>query len=123
MNWSYLFKHWFGTLLIAPIISQIIEITTKQNNQIFPFFEFYYLYILVGLLLSTPTYVIYFFIFWLLDKNNVNRIFAKFILILFTISGIVITFLSIGNPSFEGVFSYCFTSLLLGLILKLEKKI
>ncbi|MFT7350580.1 MAG: hypothetical protein ACI9XR_000289 [Flavobacterium sp.] len=23
MNWSYLFKHWFGILLLGPIVSQI----------------------------------------------------------------------------------------------------
>lgn len=123
MNWGYLFKHWFGTLILAPLIGQIIEHFTNNSNQIFDYFETYILFLIFGLFFSTPTYLLYSLIYWFLGQKNINKKYAKIILILFAIAGIIITFGSIGGSfGYKGTLIYSLSSIITGLFLKLNLK-
>lgn len=123
MNWNYLFKHWFGTLLIAPIIAHIIAFINNDYNQIFAFLEYYLLFLIFGLFFSTPTYMFYGFLYWFLSMKEINTNYSKLILIAFAIVGIVITFWLIGGTfSFKGALSYSLSSIVTGLIFKLNYK-
>lgn len=123
MNWSYLFKHWFGTILLGPIIGQIIEIFLNQNNKIFDFLEYYIFFILFGLLFSSPTYIIYGILYWILANKKIDYNYSKFILIFFVNAGIIITFFSInGFSTYQGILSYCLASIITGLFFKLNFK-
>lgn len=123
MNWTYLFKHWFGTLLIAPIIAQVIELIITKNNQIFSFSESYLLFLIFGLFFSIPTYLLYIFLYYFLIQKNINTVCSKIILISFAVSGIIITFWIIGGTfSFKGALSYSLSSIVTGLIFKINYK-
>ncbi len=124
MNWSYLFKHWFGTLLLGPIVGQIIIILTNQENQVFDFLEFYIFYLLFGLFFSSPTYILYAILYWILSSKDISKNYSKSILISFASIGIIITFLTLnGMSTFQGIISYMIPSLFLGLFLKLNFKV
>jgi hypothetical protein len=123
MNWSYLFKHWLGTLLFGPIIAQIIEIFLNQNNKILDFFEYYILFLLFGFLFSLPTYILYGILYWILANKKIDYNHSKFILIIFANAGIIITFFLInGFSTYQGILSYCLASIITGLFLKLNFK-
>jgi hypothetical protein len=123
MNWSYLFKHWFGTLIMAPIIAQIIDLLMNKNNQILNFFESFPLFLLFGLFFSTPTYLLYSILFYYLNYKNIKNVFAKIILISFALLGITITFWLIsGTLIYNGILIYCISSIITGTIFKLKNE-
>lgn len=124
MNWSYFYKHWFGTLLLGPIIAMIIEYYTNENSQtIFGFLEVYPIFLIVGLMYSTPTYILYGFIYYFLGQKNINLIFSKIVLIFFAVNGVIITFWLLGGSwSIDGILSYCIASMISGLYFTLDFK-
>lgn len=124
MNWSYLFKHWFATLLLAPIVAQIIVLFAGGgSHSLFGFFETYFLFVFFGLFFSTPTYFLYAYLFSFLKKKNTCLPLAKMILIAFAVSGIIITFWSIGGSwSHNEMLSYGASSIISGLYFKLNRK-
>jgi hypothetical protein len=121
MDWSYLFKHWFGTLIMAPIIAQIIDLLMNKNNQILNFYESFPLFILFGLFFSTPTYLLYSILFYYLKYKNIKNVYAKIILISFALLGIIITFWLIsGTLIYNGILIYCISSIITGTIFKIK---
>lgn len=123
MNWSYLFKHWFGTLIMAPIIAQIIDLLMNKNNQILNFYESFPLFLLFGLFFSTPTYLLYSILFYYLNYKNIKNVFAKIILTSFALLGITITFWLIsGTLIYNGILIYCISSIITGTIFKLKNE-
>lgn len=123
MNWSYLFKHWFGTLIMAPIIAQIIDLLMNKNNQILNFHESFPLFLLFGLFFSTPTYLLYSILFYYLKYKNIKNVYAKIILISFALLGIIITFWLIsGTLIYNGILIYCISSIITGTIFKIKNE-
>ncbi len=123
MNWSYLFKHWFGTLIMAPIIAQIIDLLMNKNNQILNFYESFSLFLLFGLFFSTPTYLLYSILFYYLKYKNIKNVYAKIILISFALLGIIITFWLIsGTLIYNGILIYCISSIITGTIFKIKNE-
>ena len=123
MNWSYLFKHWFGTLIMAPIIAQIIDLLMNKNNQILNFYESFPLFFLFGLFFSTPTYLLYSILFYYLKYKNIKYVYAKIILISFALLGIIITFWLIsGTLIYNGILIYCISSIITGTIFKIKNE-
>lgn len=124
INWSYLFKHWFGTLLIGPIIFQITTpFSSDTFHLVFSFLEAYPLFILLGLLFSIPNYVLYGFLYFYLARKVINPSYAKAILVLFSGVG-VITTTSIMNGSImpDITLPYSISSIITGLVFKLNFK-
>jgi hypothetical protein len=123
MNWSYLFKHWFGTLIMSPIIAQIIDLLMNKNNQILNFYESFPLFLLFGLFFSTPTYLLYSILFYYLKYKNIKIVYAKIILISFALLGIIITFWLIsGTLIYNGILIYCISSIITGTIFKIKNE-
>ena len=124
MNWSYLFKHWFGTLLLGPIVSQIIMYLTILNpHRIVGLLEVYPISLIFGLIFSTPTYIIYSFIYYFFGQKNLNVIFAKIILITLAVLGVIITTTILkGNMMEDIAVSYSIASIIAGLFFKLNFK-
>ncbi len=121
MDWSYLFKHWIGTLIMAPIIAQIIDLLMNKNNQILNFYESFPLFILFGLFFSTPTYLLYSILFYYLKYKNIKNVYAKIILISFALLGIIITFWLIsGTLIYNGILIYCISSIITGTFFKIK---
>lgn len=81
MNWSYLFKHWTGTLLIGPIICDLSYYYTSNTNRIFGLVEMFPFTLLFSVVFSIPTYAVYGFIFYFLMKKNTTETTSKMVLI------------------------------------------
>jgi hypothetical protein len=122
MNWNYLFKHWFFTLLLGPVISQIIMYVTILNpHKIVGLLEVYPLALLFGLFFSTPTYILYAFVYYLLAKYNINLMLSKTILILFAVCGVITTTSIIkGSMMLDIAISYSISSVVAGLFFRLK---
>jgi hypothetical protein len=123
MNWSYLFKHWFGTLLISPFVFDILTMIVNTSNSMCCLFEIYPFVVLFSLIYSTPTYLVYSLIYYVLAKKKVGICFSKLILLAYTTICILITFLIFfGEREFIISISYAITSILLGIKIKLNFK-
>lgn len=116
MQWSYLFKHWFATLLIPLFLTKLL-----YDSSI----ELLIITLIVGLVFSLPTYAFYALIFHSLQEETVSITRKKIILIGISVIGIVITFALISGDV-RVVFTYdtliyTLTSLITGIFFKLEK--
>jgi hypothetical protein len=83
----------------------------------------YPLFLIFGLIFSVPTYILYGGIYYLLGQNDFHLLLAKAILILFSVSGVIITFWLLGGSwSINGIQAYCLASIISGLYFKLNFK-
>ena len=121
MQWNYLFKHWFATLLIAPLLTDLFFYLSPIENSIGGFLiRGYWIVLVMSLIFSLPTYIIYAIIFYYLTKVDKSFNIIKITLILIAIVGIYVTFTLIFPPQYLVVtFAYILTSLLSGIIFKL----
>jgi len=119
MNWNYLFRHWFSTLLFVPIIFQFLENWDLNQLTAIGFLELFPAFLTLGLFFSIPTYILYSILYYYLAQLNFK--FSKLILILFSIVGIVITASIIGGTMMPNVsLAYCLSSIITGLFFKLN---
>lgn len=123
MNWSYLFKHWFGTLLFAPFVFELFCIISERSNSVVGLIEVYPITFIFSLIFSAPTYILYGIIYFYLSKKEIAIKYSKTILILFTSLSILITFHIVFNARELYIsFAYTITSIILGIIFKLNFK-
>jgi hypothetical protein len=122
MNWDYLFKHWFSTILLGPIISQMITYFYDLDpHKIIGLLEAYPISLLFGLIFSSPTYLFYGVLYSFLARKNINPNYAKAILILFSVAGVIVTTSIIkGSMMLDIAISYSITSIITGLFFKLN---
>lgn len=122
INWIYLFKHWGFTLLLGPIVSEIsMYITISQPNKIVGLLEVYPIAIIFSLLFSSPTYILYAFLYYYLARTSINLNFAKVILISFAVIGVISTTLIIKGSIMKDIaISYSVASIITGIFLKLK---
>lgn len=115
-------KHWASTLLIAPFIVQILMYISKNNaHQIVGLLEVYPITLIVSVVFSLPTYVIYGIIDYFAIKNSVSEKTNKYILICTALVGILFTFLILFKTNqLEIILGYGITSVFFGIILKLS---
>jgi hypothetical protein len=119
MDWSYLFKHWIGTIFISPFIFELFCIFNQNINGLV---DVYPITIIFSLIFSAPTHVIYGFLYYFLGKKNINLKLSKIILVLFYAIGIITSFAFIfGIDEVELISAYLFTSIFLGLVFKLKR--
>lgn len=122
MNWSYLFKHWIGTIFISPFVFELFCIFNRNLKSVIGLVEVYPITIIFSLIFSTPTHVLYGFLYYFLGKKNINLKFSKIILILFYALGIIISFaLIFGIDEVELISAYLSTSIFIGLVFKLKR--
>lgn len=123
MNWSYLFKHWFGTLIISPFIYELFNLMKVNSNRVIGLVEIYPITFIFSLIFSIPTYIIYGFIYYFLARKEISIIKSKIILLQFTVLSILITFHVVFNARELTIsISYAVTSIILGIYFKLNFK-
>lgn len=124
MNWSYLFKHWFGTLLLSPLISEVLVHTNYANSaKSASLLDVYPVAVILGLFLSTPTYILYGFVYYFLAYQKIRTEYAKLILIAFAALGVIVTMLAMqGSWMFDIGLTYFISSILAGVFFKLNFK-
>ena len=123
-NWNYLFKHWFFTLLLGPVISQIIMYIIVLNpNKIVGLLEVYPITLIFSFAFSIPTYILYSILYHFLSHRNINEKYVKIILIAFAVSGVFITTTIIKGSMMKDIaWSYSISSIISGAIFKLNFK-
>ena len=93
MNWNYLFKHWFSTIVFTPILIEILEyLESKNYASIDESLLLYFLMLVFGFIFSIPTYIIYSIVYYILAKKNINNYTSKLLLITITVVGILGSF-------------------------------
>jgi hypothetical protein len=123
MNWSYLFKHWFGTLIISPFVYELFNLMKVNSNRVIGLVEIYPITFIFSLIFSIPTYIIYGFIYYFLARKEISIVKSKIILLQFTILSILITFHVVFNARELTIsISYAVTSIILGIYFKLNFK-
>ncbi|WP_298394233.1 hypothetical protein [Flavobacterium sp.] len=123
MNWNYLFKHWFGTLVFAPFIFDLFCLFDENLANIAGLIEVYPITLIFGLLFSLPTYILYGIIYYYLANKEVSILYSKITLIVFTTLSILITFNIVFHAREPiGGYVYAITSIILGILLKLNFK-
>jgi len=123
MQWNYLFKHWFVTLLIALFLSDLLLHINPANNKIDGLVNGYFVVVYMSFIFPLPTYIIYTAVFNYLKKKRFSIIFSKRILIVIAVVGVFITF-TLGFPFmyyFPATLGYILISLFTGIFFKLEK--
>lgn len=124
INWGYLFKNWIFTLLIGPIISQIVAFIPFFNQILgVNLLGSYPIILIFTFVFSIPTYIIYAFIYYCFSDKNLSISYTKTILISITVIGISITSAFItGVLGFFFALSYSISSIMFGLIFNLDFK-
>lgn len=126
INWGYLFKSWIFTLLIGPIISQIIAfLPFFQSNQMLGIglLGLYPMTLIFTFAFSIPTYIIFAFTYYYFSDKNLSISCTKAILISISVIGISITSAFItGILGFFFALSYSISSIMFGLIFNLDFK-
>jgi hypothetical protein len=122
MRKTYVVGHWGLTLLLAPFTSQALQYAFIPNaHQIAGLLEVYPIALAFSIAFSLPTFFVYLTCFYFLSKSNVNLTTSKFILIAISVTGIYITMAIIkGSMSQDISIAYSLTSLIVGLILKVN---
>jgi hypothetical protein len=123
MNWIYIFKHWFSTLLVAPILSDVLNYYYTDTQFMFSLTSLFPITFIFGLIFSLPTYIFYGLTYYFLNKKNIKSIHKKTVLISITVIGIILSFyLIFNNREQNTVLAYSLTSIFFGLIYKIEKQ-
>ena len=115
MNSIFLLRHWIFTLLLGPIIFSIINgySANWSSRNFSDFFQLYPFMVIIGLLFSLPTYLLYIFITTVLKNKNIKIVHEKTILIIFVISGVFITTALInGTVWFDLAISYSLSTII-----------
>ena len=115
MNSIFLLRHWIFTLLLGTIIFSIINgySANWSSRNFSDFFQLYPFMVIIGLLLSLPTYLLYIFITTVLKNKNIKIVHEKTILIIFVISGVFITTALInGTVWFDLAISYSLSTII-----------
>jgi len=118
IEWSYLFKHWFSTLLIAPFLSDLFFYINPVDNKFGGLINGYFIVFIMSFILSLPTYIIYAAVFYHLKKKQFRAIYSKKILIAISTTGVFITFmLSFPGGYLHTSLTYMLVSLVTGIFL------
>ena len=122
MNHNYLLKHWFVTLVLAPLLYCLYDLTyATGSDKVIGFIALYPIVIIFSFLFSLPTVLAYFLIFRMLTKQKRSPLFTKFILISVTVIGIAITLSLIGGYLSTTLgFAFSFTSIITGCLFKIQ---
>ena len=123
MNKNYIFKQWFSTLFISPIVSDLIIYFFTDKQSQFELTSMLHIVFIIAFIYSLPTYIIIIGTFKLLEKWNCNIIFSKILINIIAAIGIIISIIfTFGDQEREICLGYLVTSLFFGIIYKLNFK-
>ncbi|RKR10818.1 hypothetical protein C8C83_2508 [Flavobacterium sp. 90] len=122
IDWSYLFKQWIFSLIIGPVISQIIAfIPVFYPSQAIGLLGMFPVVFIVSLIFSAPTYIVYAFVYNFLAKKDFPILYSKAFLITIPVIGVFITTAFIGGMLWYFIaVSYSLSSIICGLLFNLN---
>ncbi|MES2616279.1 MAG: hypothetical protein V4613_00265 [Bacteroidota bacterium] len=128
-NKSYPGKLWLATLTITPLLLLLEGVLLKGERVMFieglkDFLSTYVIFILFGLLYSIPLGIIVLVLYFTLIKRQVSVIRIKSIVIGTVLLGLFVTFYLLDNKNlWKFNWFYCYTTIVSGLLLRVEKKV
>ncbi|WP_410877777.1 hypothetical protein [Myroides sp. DW712] len=122
LHWNYVLRHCLSTLLLAPSVAQGLLYLIRENAyQVVGLVEVYPITLLVSVVFSFPTYLIYGVADYYLKKRSVPNKTIKWILNSIALVGIILTFSFLFRlPQVEIMIGYALTSLFFGVIYRLK---
>ncbi len=118
-KFTYPILHYLLTLILSPFIVMFMSDNPYLNNIASPF-----IMMLMGLLYSLPTFIIYIIEFIVLRRYQVNQFVVKTALIFTALIGMVITILILfDQDELVLMVAYGIVINILGLVLPMSKKI
>jgi hypothetical protein len=118
---AYILKHWTLTLVIAPFLPAIYEGLFLLERGWAKTLELYPLFLIFSFVFSLPALLVYFLLFQVLAKENINPLTMKLVLIGFAVISIALTCWSIkGSMMPVLATSYSISVVFTGLICKLR---
>ena len=98
MDYKFPIKNWLTTLVAAPVLGGLIDYFYKPVVPTFVgWLELYPNLVFFSLIISLPTLILYYIVFFILNWKNVSNTGLKLILIVVTAIGTIITFNIIGG--------------------------
>lgn len=124
INFGYLFKHWIFTLIIGPIISQIIAfLPVFYPSQAVGLLEMFPIVFIASFIFSIPTYIVYALVYYYFSTKDLSISYSKTILNVIPVIGVFITTAFIGGLLWNFIaVSYSISSIITGLIFNLDFK-
>lgn len=123
MKWSFVFKHWLLTILVAPVLCVVVMRFTRGlwgGTIVFDFMEMLLLY---SLIFSIPVFLVCLLVFSILKNGERRAVTNKIVLIATAVLGMVITIsLSSEDIADEIVIPYIVATICFGAILNLYPK-
>ncbi|PUV25036.1 hypothetical protein DCO56_08830 [Sphingobacterium athyrii] len=121
LRWSYIFKHWIGTLLLGTTLVSIFPVFNPLNSSgIGQTIFFSILWLCYSAIYSIPTLVCYILAFSWFKDNTLNVNWIKMTLILVTLAGIAMT-VALTVRSMESAIYYSIAAIITGILFKIEK--
>lgn len=123
MRILYPFAHWLLTVLLSPLMSNLLFCMVYQSPlRLTTFFELYPAIIIFIFIFSTPTFLCYLVLFFMLKKYRLHILVAKLCLNATAITGILITWFYLdGGFGYHQLAGTIISTLLIGFLLKLKK--
>ncbi|APU97014.1 hypothetical protein BV902_12205 [Sphingobacterium sp. B29] len=119
LRWSYIFKHWIGTLLLGTTLVTISPGFNPLNfSGIGQTILFSLLWLCYSTIYSIPTLICCTLAFYWFKSNTLNWI--KMTLILITLAGIAMT-MALTMGSMEWAIYYSIAAIITGILFKIEK--
>lgn len=123
MRILYPFAHWLLTVLLSPLMSNLLFCMVYQSPlRLTTFFELYPAIIIFIFIFSIPTFLCYLVLFFLLKKYPRPILVAKLCLNATAITGVLITwFILDGGFGYHQLAGTIISAILVGFLLKLGK--
>lgn len=121
LRWSYIFKHWIGTLVLGTTLLIISPGFNHLNSfGIGQRILFSILFFCYSAIYSIPTMICYTLAFYWFKNNTLNVNWIKMTLILITLAGITMT-VGLTVQSIEWAIYYSIAAIITGVLFKIEK--
>lgn len=124
IHWKYLLKTWLSILFIAPFLTDLLLVISRENSSKIGGLVYQLpITLIVSTIFSTPTFIILFITDYFLTKNKKDIRDIKFIIVCLTTAGTITTFLLFfGMQDFEIIFAYTLIAFVATSFYKLEKQ-
>jgi len=124
IHWKYLLKTWLSILFIAPFLTDLLLVISRENSSKIGGLVYQLpITLIVSTIFSTPTFIILFITDYFLTKNKKDIRDIKFIIVCLTTAGTITTFLLFfGMQDFEITFAYTLIAFVATSFYKLEKQ-
>jgi hypothetical protein len=119
----FVLKLWLTTIIIAPFLGGLIDYFFGYYRlSLIDIIEIYPIFLLFSFPFSVPTLILCYLVYFSYVKLNINHIIIKVFLILFSILGIIISFLYIGDTlTMPLILSYTITVIIAGFFLSIKR--